>query len=123
MLRHQHLACDNEPVPLPHGLEFLFEDSKRRAAFQQWLPSITTEGNEMETTRFLVTHKPLGHDERSLNLKRPAKVLGGSPFARKKAKDGAPALYWRVNGGCPVPDFTTVRLANLRECFPISNRL
>jgi len=104
MLRHQHVSGDDEAVPLPHRLKFAFEDTPRRLAFQERLPSITTKGDEMEAAGLLVAHKPFGHDGRSLNPIQPARVRGRPPFARKKAKDGAPALYRQVKGGAPGKD-------------------
>lgn len=43
--------------------------------------------------------------------KRRVKFRGFPPFARKKAKDGAPSLGWRVEGEAPGNDVSSSFLA------------
>jgi len=62
VLRHENVARNYEAITNAHRLKFTLEDAACRCAAQQWLPSITAEGEKVEATRFLVADKAFGHD-------------------------------------------------------------
>src|ERR1035438_10156537 len=54
VLGHQYVACDDHPVSPPHPFKLPLEDLVSPGSAQQRFPSITTEGEKVEATRFLI---------------------------------------------------------------------
>jgi len=54
MLGHDDVAGDDEAVASPHHVQFLLEDAVSGSRCEQRLPSIATEGNEVEVARVLI---------------------------------------------------------------------
>jgi hypothetical protein len=94
VFRHRNITCNHKAVPHTHGLKLTLEDAVCRRRAQQRLTTITTERDKVKTAA-LVTDE-LRHNGRIL-YPPTSEVHASPPFARKKAKDGAPTS-WESQG-------------------------
>jgi hypothetical protein len=89
MLRHEDVSSDNEAILSSHALKLKFEDFVGSASRQQRLSQVATEGEKVKHAAVLIADKVFRHRKGILRW-LDVGVSAFPPFARKKAKDGAP---------------------------------